>query len=208
MLSESAYFQGRIPRSRTDAIGIPFGRQGASAHRVFWCAIRTIRPDLLENELPLCGYQLVFMDWSIIENECLRTIRPDQCVVLIAEDEVVVRNVARIVLESDGFYTLTAAHGQEALNISEHFPGPIHLLLSDVQMPLVNGLELMERIVVRRPDIKVILMSEKKVSCPDVPFLEKPFGPKRLRATIGSVLESVMLFPPCKNPMSVRTVQS
>lgn len=72
--------------------------------------------------------------------EHLRPRHPDQTVVLLAEDDVMVRNIARIVLESEGYCILTAVHGEEALIISDKFPGAIHLLLSDIRMPVLDGL--------------------------------------------------------------------
>src|SRR5690349_5263249 len=93
---------------------------------------------------------------------------PDQPVVLLAEDDVMVRNVARRVLEAEGYCILTAAHGEEALKISEKYPGPIHLLLSDVRMPVMDGLRLKEQVVTRRPEIKVLLMSGEAPSPIDV----------------------------------------
>jgi CheY-like chemotaxis protein len=48
----------------------------------------------------------------------LRPARPDQTVILIVDDEVMVQNVARITLEADGYFVLTAHDGEEALHIS------------------------------------------------------------------------------------------
>src|SRR5215208_726823 len=84
---------------------------------------------------------------------------PDQTVILVAEDEVVVRNVVRIVLEGQGYFILAANDGQEALTISRQYPGIIHALLSDVKMPKMDGLQLRETILRERPGIKVLLMS-------------------------------------------------
>ena len=71
--------------------------------------------------------------------EHLQPFHADQAVILLAEDEVVVQNVARIILEREGYFLLTAHDGQEALEISRHYPGPIHLLLTDVLMPRMDG---------------------------------------------------------------------
>ena len=126
----------------------------------------------------------------------LRPERPDQCVVLIADDEVIVRNYVRRVLESDGYFTLTADNGEEALLISVQYSGPIHVLLSDVRMPIVNGLELREKIVLHRPQIRIILMSGESPAQLDVAFLRKPFGPKELKEKIQHILQASP-FPPC-----------
>src|SRR5215472_3182136 len=82
----------------------------------------------------------------------------DQTVILIADDEVLIPSVARIVLEKEGYFTLACQDGEEALH-SRKFSGTIHTVLSDVKIPKVNGLELLEQILAERPGIKVLLMS-------------------------------------------------
>ncbi len=131
--------------------------------------------------------------------ENLRPEHPQQCVVLVADDEVIVRNYARRVLEAEGYFTLTADNGEEALLISIQYPGPIHLLLSDVRMPVVNGLELTQKIVRHRPQIKIILMSGESPAHLDVPFLQKPFAPKELKQKIQHILQGAAPLPPCGN---------
>ena len=91
--------------------------------------------------------------------EHLRPARPDQTVILIVDDDVMVRNVARITLEADGYFTLTAHDGEEALHISREFPGTIHAVLSDVKMPKMDGLELRDWILKERPGVAILLMS-------------------------------------------------
>src|ERR1700687_2217614 len=91
--------------------------------------------------------------------ENLRPVHADQTVVLIAEDEVLIRNFARIALEKEGYFVLSACDGEEALIISRAYAGLIHMLLSDIKMPGMDGLELREQILVERPGIKIMLMS-------------------------------------------------
>jgi CheY-like chemotaxis protein len=74
--------------------------------------------------------------------EHLRPSDPNQTVILVAEDEVLVRNFVRIVLESEGYFVLSANDGEEALYISPQYPGTIHALLSDVKIPNTDGLQL------------------------------------------------------------------
>jgi CheY-like chemotaxis protein len=131
---------------------------------------------------------------SMDNPEHLRPNDPDQSVVLLAEDEVMIQNVARVVLESAGYFVLTAENGEQALHISGRYPGSIHLLLSDVRMPVMNGLELKEKICLQRPDIKIVLMSGETPPV-DVPFLRKPFNPTQLRNKVESVLQT--LSSPC-----------
>src|SRR5262249_50078722 len=115
----------------------------------------------------------------------------DQIVILIADDEVLIRNVARIALEKEGYFTLACQDGAEALHISRKFSGTIHAVLSDVKMPKVNGLELREQILAERPGIKVLLMSGQTDSLPaNVAFLAKPFGPVALQDRMRQLLAS------------------
>jgi DNA-binding response OmpR family regulator len=116
--------------------------------------------------------------------------RSDQTVVLIAEDEVTIQNVARIVLEKDGYFVLTASDGAEAMTISREYPGTIHALLTDVKMPRVDGLELAKEVRQMRPSIKILIMSGQ-IEDPLVrgaAFLRKPFGPSLLRERMRLLL--------------------
>jgi len=121
--------------------------------------------------------------------EHLRPQNPDQTVILVVDDEVLIRNIARIILEAAGYFILAAGDGKEALEMSRKFPGTIHGVLSDVKMPKVDGLELAATILVERPGIKVLLMSGY-VDAPadNVPFLQKPFGPEVLKQRIRQLL--------------------
>jgi CheY-like chemotaxis protein len=115
----------------------------------------------------------------------------DQIVVMVVDDEVLVRNVARIVLELEGYFILTAGNGEEALEISRQYPGIIHAILSDVQMPRMDGLELRDRILTERSGIKVLLMSGyMTATAENIQFLQKPFGPTVLKGRIQQLLAS------------------
>ena len=123
--------------------------------------------------------------------EHLRRSNSDQTVILLADDEVLIRNVARKVLQSAGYFVLAANDGEEALNISRQYPGTIHALLSDVNMPNLDGLELREQILFERPETKVMLMSGQAESpAKSIPFLRKPFGSSVLKERIHQLLDS------------------
>jgi two-component system cell cycle sensor histidine kinase/response regulator CckA len=123
--------------------------------------------------------------------EHLRLSNSDQTVILLADDELLIRNVAQIVLESEGYFVLSANDGEEALNLSRQYPSTIHALLSDVNMPNTNGLQLQEQILYERPGTKVLLMSGQVASPADsIPFLRKPFGPAILKERIRQLLDS------------------
>jgi CheY-like chemotaxis protein len=83
---------------------------------------------------------------------------PNETVILLAEDEAVVRNLVRLMLSKKGYAVLTANDGQEALEICEKFTDPIHLLLMDPVMHR-DGSNLAESVREQRPEIKVMIMS-------------------------------------------------
>jgi signal transduction histidine kinase len=117
--------------------------------------------------------------------------------VLVAEDEHMVRVLVRKVLEQAGYTVLLAASGAEALHLAEQYDGTIHLLVSDVVMPGMNGRELMRRLVRRRPDVKVLYLSgyseeaveRHGVLDPGTAFMQKPFTPAALARRVRELLD-------------------
>jgi two-component system cell cycle sensor histidine kinase/response regulator CckA len=122
-------------------------------------------------------------------------MKPTETVILVAEDEPVVRNLIGLMLSKEGYAVLTGNDGQEALEVCEKFKHPIHLLLTDVEMPRMNGLALAERVREQRPEIKIVMMSGTTrmtiltENTPDA-FLSKPFIPPTLLQCLKKVLES------------------
>jgi two-component system cell cycle sensor histidine kinase/response regulator CckA len=117
--------------------------------------------------------------------------------ILLVEDEESVRVFLRNVLQSYGYTVLEAAHGEEALNTANQNEGrKIHLLLTDVMMPGMNGLELAESLAHCRPEIKVLYMSgytnavttHNDMAESGIPFLQKPFSPDALACKVREVL--------------------
>ena len=80
-------------------------------------------------------------------------------VILLAEDEKGVRELAREYLETSGYTVIVAENGHAAIDLASRHSGPIHLLMTDVVMPGMGGPELAERIKALRPEIKVLYMS-------------------------------------------------
>ncbi len=116
-----------------------------------------------------------------------------QGTVLVVEDEALVRRLVVQVLQRAGYSVLEAAHPGEALLVSERHAGPIHLLLSDLVMPLMGGAELWERLRGERPETKVLFTSGHAEIGAGEPsaaeLLRKPFAPSLLLERVRDVLE-------------------
>ena len=114
-------------------------------------------------------------------------------VILLVEDDVHVQYFIWKLLKADGFMVLTAGNGVFALEASLSHPGTIDLLLTDMEMPRMGGLELYKNIAAERPGIKVLMMSgepscKEQVSRSGLPFLQKPFTRTALRDSIDALL--------------------
>jgi len=116
--------------------------------------------------------------------------------VLLVEDDPVVRELAVRVLETLGYRVMPAASGDEALVLADRHKQPIHLLLTDVIMPSMNGKELSERVVSLHPETKVLftsgycenIITHRSVLDQGVAFISKPYSVKDLGAKIREVL--------------------
>lgn len=125
-------------------------------------------------------------------------------IILLVDADADVRTLARDVLEANGYIVLDAGDDPiNAIRIAKDYPGPVDLLLTDVVMPLTNGLHLVERVAPLRPKMKIIFMSGYSV--PSAPaggayFLAKPFSPDQLARRVRDVLDTrpVLSRPPKK----------
>jgi signal transduction histidine kinase/CheY-like chemotaxis protein len=117
--------------------------------------------------------------------------------ILLVEDEDQVRTVISEILKNAGFQVLEARSPGEALPICEQHPVTIHLLLTDVVMPGMNGRELAQQVVSMRPDINVVFMSgytddvmiHHGALDSRVTFLQKPITPDVLTRKLRQVLD-------------------
>jgi two-component system, cell cycle sensor histidine kinase and response regulator CckA len=118
--------------------------------------------------------------------------------ILVAEDESGVRELACQFLRVKGYNVLEAKDGQEALEIAGKYDGTIHLLLSDMVMPRMNGSELSRRLKQMRPEIRVAFVSgyaefasgEHVSGNPAGPVLQKPFSPVSLVEIVREALQA------------------
>jgi signal transduction histidine kinase/CheY-like chemotaxis protein len=118
--------------------------------------------------------------------------------VLLVEDEEIVRDLEREVLEANGYTVLEAQDTQHAIKLCAEHPGTIHLLLTDVVMPQMSGRELAVQLAPIRPEMKVLYASgyaddaitHHGVLAPGTAFLPKPLTPGSLTHTVRAVLDA------------------
>ena len=117
---------------------------------------------------------------------------------LVADDDTAVRNLIREMLASDGWETLSACDGQEALEMLEQSAEPVQLLVTDMYMPKTNGMELIKAVNSTHPDIPVLVVTAYNFDM-DIPpegfkgrmqLLPKPFSMKVLLQTAQTLLNN------------------
>jgi len=120
--------------------------------------------------------------------------------VLLVEDDVVVCELLREMLQGSGYTVLEAGGARQALRMGERYaPRPIHLLLADVVMPEMSGPQLADHLARVYPKMKVLYISgytdaavarHGKLST-KAPYLQKPFAPEVLARKVREVLDAV-----------------
>jgi len=120
-----------------------------------------------------------------------------KALILVVDDEVDVRDLVREILDSAGFDTIPAGHGQEALDILKKRP-EVDLVLTDVMMPYYDGPTLARRIARDRPGLPVLFMTGYPPETlkalgllpPGDPPIEKPFPIRDLVRKVKKALKS------------------
>jgi PAS domain S-box-containing protein len=121
--------------------------------------------------------------------------------VLVCEDDRTVRELAASFLRTAGYTVLAAENGKQALELAADQPAPIHLLLTDVVMPDVNGRQLAAALSAARPALKTVFMSgyaanlltENGSPLAGLELLEKPFSRERLLQCVRDVLDQAQV---------------
>ncbi|MGZ8474203.1 MAG: response regulator [Candidatus Deferrimicrobiaceae bacterium] len=118
--------------------------------------------------------------------------------ILLVEDEEMVRELVQEGLRRDGYSVLAAGNALEAISLLERHSRPIDLLLTDLMMPGMNGMELARRLMSSHPGMKVLLMSgysEEEIGKfvgkePGSAFLQKPVTPSLVSRKVREVLDA------------------
>jgi signal transduction histidine kinase/CheY-like chemotaxis protein len=148
-------------------------------------AFKLYLPAVISTEVP-----------AVRQNEDAAAEVPVTETVLLVEDDSQVRSLARKILVRLGYRVLEAESADEALNILSDEEGPLDLLLTDIVMPGMNGIELARRVRSIRPGVRVLFMSgytdnavtEQGILGAGAPFLQKPFTSAILARMVREVL--------------------
>jgi PAS domain S-box-containing protein len=132
-----------------------------------------------------------------VESSAGKPAAPGSETILLVEDEEAVRGLTSRILQRQGYRVLAAQHGREAMEIATREEGVIHLVLTDIVMPGMNGRGLVERLSGIRPAIKSLYMSgytdddivRRGFIEPSRKFLQKPFTSEGLLQTVRKVLD-------------------
>jgi PAS domain S-box-containing protein len=140
--------------------------------------------------LPWCAEPMSGVRRSVSSRQGTETV-------LLVEDEPGVRSLTKVILERRGYTVLVAENGAAALDVVTRDTRLIHLLLTDLVMPGMNGRDLASRVLALRPAIKVVFMSgyaaDVATDFPADPasgFLSKPFTEHSLTTKIREVLDA------------------
>jgi len=118
--------------------------------------------------------------------------------ILVVEDEPQLRDLTRHFLETHGYTVLVAENGAAALEVAQRHSGLIHLLLTDIIMPVMNGRDLVQRMAGLRPKTRILFMSGYTENAiwrdgfidQAAHFLQKPFTLDALSRKVREVLET------------------
>jgi two-component system cell cycle sensor histidine kinase/response regulator CckA len=115
--------------------------------------------------------------------------------ILVVEDDAALLEVTNRSLEKLGYVIFAAQSPAEAIHICESHPGPIHLMVTDVIMPGISGVQLASQLSTLRPEMRVLYVSgytdtilHEGVLQPGLAFLQKPFSPKTLARKVNDLL--------------------
>jgi CheY-like chemotaxis protein len=117
--------------------------------------------------------------------------------ILLVDDHASVRKLLGSILKSEGYAVLEAEDGRQALDLCQHYNEKIHLLLTDIVMPQMNGHMLAEQVVILRPGIQILYMSgyveplafKRLQPQGDDHFLKKPCDIREVSRKVRTLLD-------------------
>jgi CheY-like chemotaxis protein len=113
----------------------------------------------------------------------------EKAVIIVADDDPTARTLTQAVLERAGLLVLPAEDGKEALELSRACGNTIEAVVTDINMPRIDGLQLRNRLSVERPETPVLLVSaDAEPPDPSTPFLRKPWTAPMLLATVHQLV--------------------
>jgi two-component system, cell cycle sensor histidine kinase and response regulator CckA len=123
--------------------------------------------------------------------------RSEREIVLVVDDEPTIRRFARRVLTEHEFEVLEADNGAEALEVIHNSGDRLDVVVSDIVMPKLNGVQLLQRLSITHPELPIILMSgyagpelaQRGIQAP-CSVLAKPFRPEQLVAEVRRCIRS------------------
>jgi PAS domain S-box-containing protein len=144
--------------------------------------------------LPLCDKPV---DNAGEKSNTRHAVRGGRETILLVEDEPVLRELARVILQDYDYKVIEASTGHEALAVWDQHAGQIDLLLTDMVMPEgMSGRELAEKLKARKPDLRIIYTSGysadimgQDASLRDSMFLQKPYAPPKLAEVVRECLD-------------------
>ena len=111
--------------------------------------------------------------------------------ILVVDDDCSIRTLVRLFLEVEGYAVLTAENAETAMQLYNEHQSRVALLLTDVVMPKMNGLELADQLLRREPQLPILFMSGSEDASRGFGCVAKPFTPSGLVRRVGEVLESL-----------------
>ena len=117
---------------------------------------------------------------------------------LLVEDESIIRHLTSLILKQQGYNVLDAPDGSEALSICTELPKPVDMVITDVVMPRMGGVELVRKLKVDWPQVKVLYMSgytdnplvDDRDSKAGIQYLQKPFNLSTLARKVREILDN------------------
>ena len=117
--------------------------------------------------------------------------------ILFVEDEPMIRELGKKMLNNLGYKVLDASAAGEAIRLAKEYPGRIHLLITDLIMPNMNGRDLAKSLLASYPNLRVVFMSgytsdviaRQGILDPGIHFIQKPISQKQLSVMVRKALD-------------------